>query len=61
MTDKILSTTKKFHEGNDHVKTRPFEMKQREYENFVQLASETIDSMFSRFQLIVNKMHANKA
>jgi hypothetical protein len=33
----------------------------REYENFTQLAGETIDSMFSRFQSIVNKMHANKA
>jgi hypothetical protein len=27
----------------------------------VQFARETIDTMFSRFQSIVNKMHANKA
>jgi hypothetical protein len=43
------------------VKTRLFEMYRREYENFTQLAGETIDSMFSRFQSNVNKMRANKA
>jgi hypothetical protein len=43
------------------VKTRLFETYRREYENFTQLAGETIDSMFSRFQSIVNKMRANKA
>jgi hypothetical protein len=32
-----------------------------EYENFVQLARETIDTMFSRFQSIINNMRANKA
>jgi hypothetical protein len=50
----------KFQEDNDHVKTRLFETYQREYENIVQLVGETIDIMFSRFQSIVNKMHANK-
>jgi hypothetical protein len=44
-----------------NVKTRLFETYRREYENFTQLAGETIDSMFSRFQSIVNKMRANKA
>jgi hypothetical protein len=43
------------------VKTRLFETYRREYENFTRLARETIDSMFSRFQSIVNKMCANKA
>jgi hypothetical protein len=43
------------------VKTRLFETYRREYENFTQLAGETIDSMFSRFQSIVNKIRANKA
>jgi hypothetical protein len=43
------------------VKTRLFETYRREYENFTQLAGETIDSMFSRFQSIVNKMCAHKA
>jgi hypothetical protein len=33
----------------------------REYENFVQLAVEMINIMFSRFQSIVNKTRANKA
>ena len=36
-------------------------MYKREYENFSQLDSESIDAMFSRFQTIVNKMRANKA
>jgi hypothetical protein len=58
---QIWSTLERFHEGNDHVKTRLFETYRREYENFAQLAGETVDSMFSRFQSIVNKMRANKA
>jgi hypothetical protein len=61
MAHQILSTLERFHEGNDHVKTRLFETYRREYENFTQLARETIDYMFSRFQSIVNKMRANKA
>ena len=61
MAHQFWSTLERFHEGNDHVKTRLFETYRREYENFTQLAGETIDSMFSRFQSIVNKMHANKA
>jgi hypothetical protein len=61
-THQIWSTLEIFHEGNDHVKTRLFETYQREYENFVQLAGETIDTntMFSRFQSIDNKTCANK-
>jgi hypothetical protein len=43
------------------VKTRLFETYRKVYENFTQLAGETIDSMFSRVQSIVNKMCANKA
>jgi hypothetical protein len=58
---QIWSTLERFHEGNDHVKTRLFETYRREYENFTQLAREIIDSMFSRFLSIVNKMRANKA
>jgi hypothetical protein len=38
----------KFHEGNDHMKTRLFET-YREYENFVHFTGETIDTMFFRF------------
>jgi hypothetical protein len=58
---QIWSTIERFHEGNDHVKTRLFETYRREYENFTQLARDTIDYMFSWFQSIVNKMRANKA
>jgi hypothetical protein len=46
---QIWSTLERFLEGNDHVKTRLFETYRREYENFTQLAGETIDPMFSRF------------
>jgi hypothetical protein len=58
---EIWSTLEIFQEGNDHVKTRLFETYRREYDNFVKLTGETIDTMFSRFQSIVNKMRANKA
>jgi hypothetical protein len=61
MAHQIWFTLERFHEGNDHVKIRLFETYRREYENFTQLAGETIDSMFSRFQSIVNKMRANNA
>jgi hypothetical protein len=61
MAHEIWSTLKKFHEGNDHVKTGLFETYRREYENFIQLARDTIGTMFSQFQPIVNKMRANKA
>jgi hypothetical protein len=60
MAHKILSTLEKFYKGNDHVKTKLFETYLQEYKNFVQLAKETIDSMFSRFQSIMNKMHATR-
>jgi hypothetical protein len=43
------------------VKAKLFETYRREYENFTQLARETIDTMFSMFLSIVNKKHANKA
>jgi hypothetical protein len=43
-THGIWSTLERFHEGNDHVKTRLFEAYKRGYKNFVQL---TIDTMFS--------------
>jgi hypothetical protein len=40
MSHETWPTLKKFHEGNDHVKIILFEIYQREYENFVQLAGE---------------------
>jgi hypothetical protein len=38
---QICYTLERFHEGNNHVKTRLFETYRREYKNFVQLARET--------------------
>jgi hypothetical protein len=61
MAHEIWSTLERFHEGNDHVKTRLFETYQQEYDSVVQLAGETIDMTFSRFQTIVNKMCAKKS
>lgn len=61
MTYEIQTALDKFHKGNDHMKTRLFETYQREYDNFVQLAGETIDSMFSHLWSVMNKMRANKA
>ena len=55
---EIWKTLEKYHEGTSHVKTRLFETYRREYENFVQLPGESVDSMFSRFQVIVNKQAA---
>jgi hypothetical protein len=49
-----------YHEGTAQLKTRLFETYKREYENFAQLDGESIDTMFSCFQTIVNKMQANK-
>jgi hypothetical protein len=45
-THQIWSTLNRFHDNNDHVKTRLFEMYRLEYANFVKLARETIYSMF---------------
>ena len=50
-----------YQERTVQVKTRLFETYKREYENFSQLDSKSIDAMFSCFQTIVNKMRANKA
>jgi len=55
---EIWKTLEKYHEGTSHVKTGLFETYRREYENFVQLPGESVDSMFSRFQVIVNKQAA---
>src|SRR5579859_4846553 len=56
---KIWSRLQSFHEGTNAVKARLFETYRREYENFVQLPSETVESLFSRFQACVNKMRDN--
>ena len=43
------------------MKARLFETHRREYKNFTQEPSESIDLMFSRFQSIVNKVNANRS
>ena len=58
---EIWQTLVRYHEGNPQIKSRLFDTYRREYENFVQLAGESVDGMFTRFQSIVNKMHANRA
>src|SRR5579871_6523417 len=51
---RIWSRLQSFHEGTNAVKARLFETFRREYENFVQLPSESVETLFSRFQLCVN-------
>lgn len=40
------------------MKNRKFEIHRKEFDAFCQLPSESIDDMFARFQVIVNKMKA---
>ena len=57
---EIWARLANFHEGTNHVKSRLYETHRWEYENFTQLPGESIDTMFSRFQSIVNKVRANQ-
>jgi len=57
---EIWARLASFHEGTNHVKSRLYETHRREYENFTQLPGESIDTVFSHFQLIVNKVRMNK-
>src|SRR5579859_7585192 len=56
---RIWSRLQSFHEVTNAVKVMLFETFCREYENFVQLPSESVESLFSRFQSCVNKMRDN--
>ena len=56
---KIWSRLQSFHEGTNAVKARLFETYRREYENFVQLPGESVETLFSQFQSCVNKMRDN--
>jgi hypothetical protein len=49
------------HAGNCQVLARLFVTYRREYENFTHLPSESIDTMFQRFMVIVNNMRPNVA
>ncbi|XP_066374820.1 uncharacterized protein [Miscanthus floridulus] len=55
---QIWEKLRKYHEGSNTVKNRKFEIHRKEFDAFCQLPSESIDDMFARFQVIVNKMKA---
>src|SRR6266498_6124211 len=52
---KIWSCLQSFHEGTNALRNSY----RREYENFVQLPGESVETLFSRFQSCVNKMRDN--
>ncbi|XP_022684314.1 uncharacterized protein LOC111257976 [Setaria italica] len=55
---QIWDKLKKYHEGSNAVKTRKFEIYRKEFDAFSQLPGESIEDLFARFQVIVNKMKA---
>lgn len=55
---QIWEKLRKYHEGSNTVKNRKFEIHRKEFDAFCQLPDESIDDMFARFQVIVNKMKA---
>lgn len=57
----IWEKLQSYHEGTPQVKTQLYEAYRKEYENFVHLPGESIDSLFSRFHSLLNKMRANRA
>jgi hypothetical protein len=56
---KIWEHLKNAHTGNTQVQARLYATYWREYGNFTHLPSESIDTMFQRFIVIVNNMTAN--
>src|SRR5579883_345091 len=58
---KIWSRLQSFHEGTNAIKARLFETYQHEYENFIQLPGESVETLFSRFQSCVNRMRENNS
>ena len=58
---EIWNRLASYHEGSQQVKNRLFETYKREYDSFIQLDGESVDSLFARFQVVVNKMRANKS
>jgi hypothetical protein len=58
---RIWEQLKNAHAGNAQVQARLFATYQREYEIFTHLPGESVDAMFQRFTVIVNKMRANVA
>ncbi|WVZ70474.1 hypothetical protein U9M48_019139 [Paspalum notatum var. saurae] len=58
---EIWSLLSAHHEGTATIKARLVETYRREYENFVQKPGESVDDLFGRFQLIINKLRVNSA
>jgi hypothetical protein len=58
---RIWEQLKNAHAGNAQVQARLFETYRREYENFTHLPSESIDSMFQCFTVIVDNIRAHVA
>ncbi|WVZ76986.1 hypothetical protein U9M48_024891 [Paspalum notatum var. saurae] len=58
---EIWSLLSAHHEGTATIKARLVETYRREYENFVQKPGESVDDLFGRFQLIINKLCVNSA
>jgi hypothetical protein len=56
---RIWSVLKEAHVGIAQVQARMYATYRREYENFTHLPSESIDSLFQRFRVVVNNMRAN--
>jgi hypothetical protein len=56
---RIWEQLKNAHARNAQVQAQLFATYRREYENFMHLPGESIDSMFQRFMVIVNNMRAN--
>jgi hypothetical protein len=50
---------KEAHVGNAQVQARMYATYRREYKNFTNLPSESIDALFQRFTVVVNNMRAN--
>ena len=43
------------------MKARLFQTFRREYENFAQKPGEPVEEMYGRFQVVINKLRANKS
>jgi hypothetical protein len=56
---RIWSVLREAHVGNAQVQAWMYATYRREYENFTQLAGESIDALFQRFTAVVNNMRAN--
>jgi hypothetical protein len=56
---RIWTVLNEAHVGNAQVQAQMYATYQREHENFTHLPGESIDALFQRFTVVVNKMRAN--